>query len=830
MKQKYLIANSLATARKLVLKDQGLGSIPCDQKIFFQSLYSHPGFLYQNIIVESENSLSRDSRLLEVRKALGNSNYFQDALEVAGIRSVIGEGLEELKLAGLQAKDIKALKLDNKEKENGLKELLNAYSKENAFSYAEMLQTLKERLQAGKYEAILKDVHIQYPAELELNGIEKEIFDLVLEKTESSKLSTSQGSFEDSINSLKSNIKMRSTITEEALILDVLEWMKDKKLSFSSVDIMVFDYHVYAPILFHLAKKFQLPIYLSNGLRCSEFFFYEKLVKRLHAYAAEEVPLASLAQKVFPKKENELEDIFLTKALGLVQDVKTYAKSSELEEHKAYELLIDKMEGLRFSAKELGQDENGLMIGTWRDFQDLPLQNLAVLGLEAKNYPIRFRPNALLSDEEREGLNTNLGLNLPLSTDQRYANVLENIVTQVQDGLYLGFTSHSKTTGNVKIPSSFFNEVFNVLGEEASLEAVYMACGISKDILADIDLENPFNEIKESKELLENSQNLKKSIFSEKDNIQDYGVFDKTEYSESASKLEKFFSCPYSYYLYALKKIYPPDGEEEDITFWLDPMMRGSYVHDVYEGLLKPFVASDSEDYPSYIDSLGEEDLKRVISEVEVKLELSNYRPEVPDHVKDVEREDIFNTAITFLEKEVEYSGEGFYPIMLEKDFKGLGAKLLDVEFTGKIDRVDTNGKGDYRIIDYKTGTNRHKRNSDMFTDKGKYIHLQHGLYSIAAKHLLDDVKTLEAGYYFATDKGEWARVMLEDSKFSAKFESLIELFKTQAEAGKYYRNSDACTYCDYKLICLNRPKVRKKYRDEEVEQIADIAEALYEK
>lgn len=833
LKLRYLVTNSKATSHRLTLTRKHMGLLPLDVAALFESLYYHPLFIKDSLKLIEQDGLETEALMLSIRDKLTGANYFKEALELRGVRKVVAEGLEEMVLSMIVPEHLGQKTFSNTEKESSLKELLFLHLQEtHHFNYAKLVEAVLADLTAGKYDEILAQIEMELSPDLNLYGAEKTAFELVLSKVKSSAvLKESTGSFEQIIQKKVQQLCMKSKITEAALVAEMLAWMQDHGLDCAQNAVLVLDYNQYAPIFYHLSKKHGLPIYLAGGLKFHEFSFYEAaLSKVIHARQLQR-PLESLTKWMFPKGENELEDAFLVKAANVVREIIKYQEVLRFESIiKGYDLLIERLSSLSLTAKELGQDENGMLIGTCKDFQHLPLENLAILGLDSSRYPIKGRLNSLLTDEERVALNLKFNCNLKTSEDVAKGELIEKIVGNVSGEIFLGFTSHSKDTGKVKVPSSLFNKILTYTGRTATLSEVYKMCGISSDLSCDLDLQNPFLEIHHSEAFLANKKSLESHLFSEKIDVEDFGEFKVEKIRTSASQLEHFFKCPYKYFLMDLCRIRPPELEEEDVTFWLDAMTFGTYLHGVYERLLKPYLGTNNS-YSDYLNLLSERAVEDSMAQTEEAEKLGSYRPEVPAHIKDRERQHIKELGLAFLEKEKGYAQEGFYPVALEEDFREKNVNLVGVEFNGKIDRIDANGKGAYRIIDYKSGRNRHKdHQSDMFVDSQDYVHLQHGLYSVAARAILGQkVTTIEAGYYFATDYGQWKREMRNENIFLEKFKKLIELYKQQVDGARFYKNPDHCSKCDVKNLCYNRPRSRSQVLTE-IAEIKALKGLLYER
>lgn len=165
----------------------------------------------------------------------------------------------------------------------------------------------------------------------------------------------------------------------------------------------------------------------------------------------------------------------------------------------------------------------------------------------------------------------------------------------------------------------------------------------------------------------------------------------------SISRLERYFKCPYSYFLnYTLSLKRRDEGE-------ITGLDNGTLLHAVFENFFKA-LRDGSVDRDS-VEALAKDTFDKVVREDE-KLSRLSQKPDVGRLLAKLKNEgvktckDLYEISLhskfkpTYLEAEFEKDGT-FKPIALDVDGKR-------VELRGKIDRVDV-FEDKFVIIDYKT-------------------------------------------------------------------------------------------------------------------------------
>jgi RecB family exonuclease len=282
----------------------------------------------------------------------------------------------------------------------------------------------------------------------------------------------------------------------------------------------------------------------------------------------------------------------------------------------------------------------------------------------------------------------------------------------------------------------------------------------------------------------------------------------------SVTDLEKAAGCPYQFFLKRGLGLRPVDDRERDKDVWLDPLTRGSELHDLYAALLRrcrdgkrrPDVKKDG----AWLTALAKEILDRLNREM----------PPATAEILDRESRDFLADAELFLEGECEESDAE--PIGFEVSF---GRPLDDAEaeelareepvevslgngltfrIAGRIDRIDKVGPAKFRVLDYKTGGFWRDDWEGVFNGGRR---LQHALYGLAAVELLrkryKNPHVAGASYYFSSHKGRREFVHIDAPPLAETAKVLGDLREVIVNGAFVHAHDDAaCKWCDYQAAC----------------------------
>lgn len=285
----------------------------------------------------------------------------------------------------------------------------------------------------------------------------------------------------------------------------------------------------------------------------------------------------------------------------------------------------------------------------------------------------------------------------------------------------------------------------------------------------------------------------------------------------SATALEDYARCPYSYFLKRLLGL--SLLEEPETVLSVAPPERGRLLHRVLElfysraagqGLLP--VELYPEKCRSLMSLVCREQFDRVPAQE---------RPPF-SFLWQVQRRSFEETLQALLEWEIE-AADGFVPTGFEVPFGSTGAAgtgelpvTLDLNsgktlfFQGRIDRIDRR-QGQVRVIDYKTGRKKFK---DESMAGGEALQLP--VYLLAAQRIFkpDEPEAAAAYAYHLSPQGV-RTVLFSGDSWPEKEQLLgeaVEIIDEGIARGRYFPYPNpACRYCNYAEIC--GPDIDRIYR-----------------
>ncbi len=295
----------------------------------------------------------------------------------------------------------------------------------------------------------------------------------------------------------------------------------------------------------------------------------------------------------------------------------------------------------------------------------------------------------------------------------------------------------------------------------------------------------------------------------------------------SATRLESWAKCPFSYFLGHVLRIGALDTPEE--TTSISALDRGDLVHRILES----FVVREVQDgqLPSPGDAWGSEARERLFAICEATFRDAEERGVTGKHLLwQLAKQDIRDDLESFLEEESELRrswGTGQVRVEVEFGASDATPAIIDPEtqlrFRGKIDRLDISADGkSVLVIDYKTGS------PSSYDDMKKDIidggrRLQLGVYSLAAQRLVTGADDVRAAYWFSTTRGGFRFAPpgyfdIADDEVGERFRAGVSAIAAGIREGVFPANPGPwvnfgrtrsgpknCAYCDFDSLCPAR-------------------------
>jgi ATP-dependent helicase/nuclease subunit B len=293
----------------------------------------------------------------------------------------------------------------------------------------------------------------------------------------------------------------------------------------------------------------------------------------------------------------------------------------------------------------------------------------------------------------------------------------------------------------------------------------------------------------------------------------------------SATQLEDAAECPFRHFLKRGLGVDAIESGERDRDVWLDPLLRGSLLHDLYASLLKRSRddkrrVSVKQDLDWFLEQ-GRDTLAKLAVEM----------PPPSVEVRDRESKFFLDDLELFVEGEAALDPSRS-PVGFEVSFGRAddvdGEALAQAEpitidlgggrslkLVGRIDRIDQVGPSSFEILDYKTG--------GYWPDdwKGTFAggtRLQHALYGLAAVEMLKrkypKAQVNAAEYYFSSAKGQQERKRIAAQPL-AHVTGVLGDLRTVIASGLFVHAHDdrSCKWCHHGYACGKTAPARAKVK-----------------
>jgi ATP-dependent helicase/DNAse subunit B len=346
-----------------------------------------------------------------------------------------------------------------------------------------------------------------------------------------------------------------------------------------------------------------------------------------------------------------------------------------------------------------------------------------VCGLQEGAFPAPGAPEPFLSDERRRELNIASGLRLRPREDSlpRERYLFYSCVSRASERLVLSWRS-SDEEGNIELASPFIADVAELLAPKWFERR-------RRRLLADVVFDPSEAPTEREGARAQAAAGGPRSLEPTTPQALSETALSRIRHSEilSAGALETYADCP-------VKWLVERELQPALLGAQPEPMIRGSFIHDLLEQLLRRLEAGITP------ESLTEAEL--ILGEL-LESEESPLAPGRPASVRTAALRSVAADMRRYLRHEAG-SGAEWEPEELELQFGFEGEESKDslpalelgegVRLRGMIDRLDVDGRGGAIVRDYKSGGTRSEYSGARWSEDRQ---LQVALYMIAVRELL---------------------------------------------------------------------------------------------
>lgn len=441
-----------------------------------------------------------------------------------------------------------------------------------------------------------------------------------------------------------------------------------------------------------------------------------------------------------------------------------------------------------------GEPLSGLQIMGVLETRCLDFDNIIILSMNEKMFPRKHFSKSFIPNNLRKGH----GLATTEYQESIYTYYFYRMLSRAKNA-YLVYDSRTSGIGSGE-PSRY----------------IYQLRYLYKDKVRELNFQNGAYTIKIQKNP-EISITKNERIYSEIKRFSSYTTDDQKRYL-SASSINEYVKCPFSFYLNKIEKI----KVDDEITDFVDGATMGKVVHQVMQNLYA-LNTIDEPTIDSFINKFELNVSKHIVHAINEHI--LNKGKDCNDNLEGNTLL-IYSIVENYIRIILEHDKD-LCPIQIiqlespEKNTWDFG-NGLSINFTQIIDRIDkvNNDASTLRIVDYKTGSDDVSFNDiDLFSDKNnskkaiRQIYMYCNFYTYLhrnagkLKPVIYDIKKSRK-FAITYKKNEIKNItdpINNDNINSIFIEGLInvlsELFNKDIP---FYqtKNTDNCEYCNFKNIC----------------------------
>ncbi|HWQ24381.1 MAG TPA: PD-(D/E)XK nuclease family protein [Gaiellaceae bacterium] len=547
----------------------------------------------------------------------------------------------------------------------------------------------------------------------------------------------------------------------------------------------------------------------------------------------------------------------------------------EVEFSRFLDVVRAEVKALKAADLDEGQQgafgRRGVNVLDVNQLRNLRFRAVAVLGLTERAFPPPPRQDPLLLDEERVRLNERGGFGLPLRARGADPEPLQFAlaVAAARECLLLSTRRADAPGGRVQLPSSFFRaaagalegrrvrvEEIRGLDRVRTLRAGRVGAGSLERALTPSERDRTLLELDPTlgRAVLERlepraarADAVRRARWATRSLTPHDGVFTApaalaalaewlSRRAFSATSLETYGNCPYRYLLGEIFRLSP--FEEPERIQRIDPLTRGSLAHSVLErfvaSLDAPLAPAPADAHRKALLAILEEELAAVEARglTGAPLLWRADRQEIVDDLLawlDLQ----LGTPSPYSRSEVEvafgtrFAGERRSALARDEPLE-IELRSRSFRLAGKIDRLDFEPGGPFRVVDYKTGSGSQLPKGGQL--KGGRA-LQLPLYILAGALLLGvEPGQGEAAYHLVSRRGGLRQLVFRGGDLEARRDELEQVLGRILDGiagGDFHPEPapDTCRYCNFQDLCdVGRQRIReRKQGDARVQTFADM-------
>lgn len=454
---------------------------------------------------------------------------------------------------------------------------------------------------------------------------------------------------------------------------------------------------------------------------------------------------------------------------GLVWAEEAVGDGEPVPFSRFFEELSGAVEAATYQPPPVAREE--ILVANVAQARGVPARAVAVLGLAEGEFPATLNEDPFLPEEDRRRLREEHGLPLEPAVESSEREYFYETATRPWERLLLT-RPRLADTGVEWQASPFWEEVVSLIDVEPHIlhsdQAPSPAAASWPELLESLIREPataPLAWVQAQKadrwQRLEEAANIFRGRYHRRPAPFDGVLFDLAErfgrhfhpgYGWSPSQLEMYRLCPHAFFVSRVLDLEPRLEPEEG----LDARQLGSIYHEILEQLYRAVPPAERTDREALLDALPAV-ARRVLDGAPQREGFRatawwrQTRAEIEENVR------------RSLERLADLDSE-FTPVAFEKRFGNDTALVIDGEggdsfrLRGIIDRVDANGDGEIRVIDYKTaGPYAYTKKTLAEGDK-----LQLPLYALAARDALGLGEPVD-GFYWHVQHAEASGLTLRD-------------------------------------------------------------------